>query len=461
MTNKLVLLAFCGGLLVASACNKAELSGDDPNNQCMGRQCQVNRSCPVSTGPTTLTGTVTIPAGTLPLYNAKVFIPSGSAPQDPVEGVSCDVCQADNPNEMVASTRTDYAGRFTLQNVPSGSDIPLVIQVGKWQRVVSISNIADCTTTELSIEQTRLPRNRSEGHIPKISVTTGERDAIECLLRRNKLGLEDTEFTNPDGPGRVNLYAGPGGAQQYKPELNSGQAFPKYQLDPIPSWWDDLHTLAKYDIVMLACEGSSERLDNKTMQARANLQSYLNMGGRVFATHWQYVWIQFGPMPLSSVASFKITSGAEQVDGIINTGFARGKALADWLILPNVWQDSAPLPPYGQIPIVNTGYATASLNPNLTQLWVDYSAGSPPAENPQYFSFNAPVGELPSNQCGQMVFSNMHVASSYGLPYADNDYSRDSVPFPDSCNAKTLTPKEKALIFMLFDLTNCLQRSAG
>ena len=79
----------------------------------------------------------------------------------------------------------------------------------------------------------RLPRNQTEGHIPKMALTTGGADALECLLR--KIGIEDSEFTPEASSGRVNFYAGGGGTAAYDAALNGGAAF-----TPVHPWWDDL-----------------------------------------------------------------------------------------------------------------------------------------------------------------------------------------------------------------------------
>jgi hypothetical protein len=95
---------------------------------CMG-DCQVRNDCPTDQGPTTITGTVTIPAGGLPVNNARVYIPKGALPPTPMTGVNCETCSAFP--DSVAGVTTLPDGKFTITGVPGGQKIPLVINVGK------------------------------------------------------------------------------------------------------------------------------------------------------------------------------------------------------------------------------------------------------------------------------------------------------------------------------------------
>jgi hypothetical protein len=437
---------------------------------CVG-SCTVNYSCPAAMGPTTITGTVTIPAGTLPLNNAQVYIPTGDTlPPPPTTGVTCDRCVS---MPSMFATTTDVNGHFSLTNVPSGQNIPLIVQVGKWRRVVTIPSITDCTSTALDATQTRLPRNQTEGNIPKIALSTGALDALECILRKDKLGLDDTEITNPDGTGRVNLYAGVTGTDRY--------ATGNVAFQTSNPWWDTAANWQKYDIVMLSCEGYPNAWDltKKSVQARQNMQTYLDLGGRVFASHWHNVWLAKAvalPAPsteplLSTVATFidpttgnsGYSNDTTTDEATINTSFAKGAALQAWLAANQGLDGNNKLPiNFTRVTLANTApkanpaaFAQNWLSLTKTNGALPTSLANPPS---QYFSFYAPLSAAPENQCGQMVFTDLHVA---GGPGGDKSAAGTQYAFPNGCTTKGLTPQEKALIFLLFDLTSCVTPVIG
>ena len=74
--------------------------------------------------------------------------------------------------------------------------------------------------------------------------------------------------------------------------------------------------------------------------------------------------------------------------------------------------------------------------------------------NTMYFSFDTPIGGTPSpgggapTYCGRAVFSDLHV---------DGDpITNDNPPPPGGCGDGALSPQEKVLEFMLFDLSSCV-----
>ena len=368
---------------------------------------------------TTISGTVVTPAMVSPdpLYNAVVYIPNTAvAPFTP--GVSCDRCGAATSGSPVVSAVTGPDGRFVLRDVPVGANIPLVIQLGRWRRQVTISNVASCVDNALPTTLTRLPRSRAEGDIPLMAMVTGNVDALECVLR--KIGIADSEFTTPAGGGRVQLYVANG--------ANAGRNTPAAS-----DLYNTPATLSRYDMVLFACEGAHIE---KPPAAQRNLVEYANAGGRVFTTHFSYTWL-YNVAPFSSVATWRTrqTNPGNPLTGIIDTSFPRGQAFAQWLTLVGA----------------ATGLNRISINDPRhdvdavvapTARWI-YS--STPA-TVQHLTFNTPVAAAPETQCGRVLFSDFHVSNG----------RTSGQTFPSECSGTTLTAQEKVLEFMLFDLASCV-----
>jgi hypothetical protein len=81
--------------------------------------------------------------------------------------------------------------------------------------------------------------------------------------------------------------------------------------------------------------------------------------------------------------------------------------------------------------------------------WIVPVPSKVPGET-QYFSFDTPLQAPPDQKCGRVVFSDLHVTG------AGNDYRGGSPITPGGCEIVDLSPQEKALEFMLFDLSACL-----
>src|SRR5205085_10988817 len=105
----------------------------------------------------------------------------------------CDRCGNVSGDPLV-STLTDPAGKFKLENVPIGKDIPVVVQIGKWRKQFVVPNVATCQDTKLDAANTHLPGKKSEGDMPQMAIASGDADPFECLLV--KMGIDTSEFTN-------------------------------------------------------------------------------------------------------------------------------------------------------------------------------------------------------------------------------------------------------------------------
>src|SRR5262249_19171318 len=99
------------------------------------------QSCPAGT-KTTISGTVYDPAGKVPLYNVIVYVPKTSPVERPQDKLTCDTCAGTVRPSGNAIALSDFNGAFLLeQNVPVGTDVPLVIQIGKWQREIHVPKV--------------------------------------------------------------------------------------------------------------------------------------------------------------------------------------------------------------------------------------------------------------------------------------------------------------------------------
>ncbi|HEY6461032.1 MAG TPA: hypothetical protein VIY73_12800 [Polyangiaceae bacterium] len=445
----------------------------DGSGGCKNLQCQVH-SCgggdgaappadggTVDAGPnTTISGTVYDPAGRNPLYNVVVYIPNaqgGKLDAIPI-GINANSCSCGAlfSGEPIAYAITDTAGKFTLTNVPDGANIPLVVQIGKWRKEITIPSVAQCANTDAG--KITLPKNLTDGafaSMPNIAISTGGADTLECLLTR--VGIDEAAFTgDPNGPG-IHVFHGSGG--------NSASGSPAAPT----SLWDSQADLMRYDIMMLSCEGSPTAGVSAT--TATYLAPYVNSGGRVFAEHYHYAFFTnyTGKNP-APYAEFPNVAGwtnlglagndspyTNDITGVIETTlpsgtpFPEGAALKSWLGNVGALNASGEI----VVPVANARDTALVSATNVATPWVQTDPSIKPAST-QYFSwdmpFDAGLDEAGAPQyCGRVVYSDMHVSGSAA------DYQGGSSVVPTGCDATAaLTPDEDAIEFILFDLSSCI-----
>jgi hypothetical protein len=404
-----------------------------------GSACGVNTNCP-NGGHTTISGTVYDPAGKNPLNNVVLFVPQDPSQLPAIHAGtnSCNTCQTPIGNYVTAAI-SDAKGHFTLKDVPTGSNIPVVAQTGKWRYLFHVAQTADCADTTVPNGTARLPRNHTEGDMPQMALLTGGLDNLGCFL--DGIGIAPSEFTAPKGGGRLDIYKGNAFVGS-APGVTGGTAGDCTGSScPL---WQSKGSLEGYDIVLLACEGS-EFPASKPQSALTAMHDWLDEGGKVFATHYHYYWFEDGPADFKGVANWGNTGIVDAAFGAgsytIDTSFAGGMTFDAWL---------------GNVGALNTdgtitlsGVASSIDTVNAPTLRWIYGGQ---VDTTKYLSFGTPVGGVASNggdstktYCGKAVLTDLHAGDA---PTGD---------VPGSCSGGALTAQEKALEFLFFDLAACVR----
>jgi hypothetical protein len=192
----------------------------------------------------------------------------------------------------------------------------------------------------------------------------------------------------------------------------------------------------------------------------------LNAGGRAFASHYHYSWFS-GPLNTvqayvapadwgTNLATWTANGGQGNgpIAGVIDTTlngstlpFAKGVALQQWLGLVGALGTNGVAATDLAIYQPRDNAQIAATN-TPSQPWITATPWT------LYFSFDTPVNAAAAAEggepayCGRAVFSDLHVAG--------NPTTMDTSPPAGGCDATDLSPQEKALEFMLFDLSSCV-----
>jgi hypothetical protein len=426
----------CGNLLQCGAtcpgsftCGGGGTPGVCGNSACTGL-CLQQVACGGGV-QTTIQGTVI--AGTPakygaadPVPNVVVYIPN-AALQAFTPGATCSQCGAEVTGSPLVETTTAFDGTFTLKNVPSnippGAKIPVVIQLGRWRRTF-MYDIPQCVTTPLG--NLVMPHNSGEGDIPLTAISTGSVDSIECVLL--KMGVDQAEFTNNTGGGRIQLYSGGGGSGA---GLAGG-------VNNEAALMGNGGTFMGYDQILFPCWGARY---TKTAAELANLVTYANGGGHFFATHYSYSWL-FQNSPFNTTAQWNVDHSSDNGPDPFSVQPAptnpEGTIFTDWLHLVG----AMPTPP-----TVEISFPRHDVNKVLLQStdWISGNDANDGSQMLVHYTFNTPVGQ--SNQCGHVIYSDFHVANAADGPGTN---------FPSECDATGLTAQEKILEYMIWDLASCV-----
>ena len=426
-----------------------------------------------------VTGTIYDPSGRNPIYDVAVYIPGTALtelPRGVLTGAQACSCSALYPSAAYASTSTGVDGSFTLQNVPVGAQ-NLVFQLGKWRRQVPINVV--CGTNSIPDRTLKFPSSISAGDtidsMADIAVSTGGADSLECMLLR--VGIDASEYVaGASMTGHVHVFSGGTGTE---PAMLTSPIVGFTEETPMPgapessvSLWSTQAQLMPYDVVLLSCEGGETWNANPPA-----LEAYLNAGGRVFASHYHYAWFSglllttqsytapldwgdnLGEWEKATMASSDTLIGGV-LDLTLNNGsgkpFSKGATMQAWLAKVGALGMNAAA---DELSIFSPRYNVVVTPSDIhSQPWLTADETSSQPGATMYFSFDTPLeAGAPSDAsapayCGRAVFSDLHVGSDPSI--------HDTSPPPGGCDHVDLSPQEKALEFMLFDLSSCVTDDA-
>jgi hypothetical protein len=271
-----------------------------------------------------------------------------------------------------------------------------------------------------------------------MAIASGSADPFQCLLL--KMGISTSEFTAPGGGGRVHYYVSNG--------MDTSPPAP-----PITALLDDAGTLMNYDVVLLPCEGSEQRRLPPNPEPQ-NLVQYTAAGGRLFTTHYGYSWLEFpenNPFPSTGVwvpsPGPRCDSYSTPLPVTVDQTFPKGASFAQWLVNVGSSTDA------GTLTLIESRHDLYYTDGGSQQWLYTNIPGCNPAAAVEHMTFNTPLNPPPlpdggaGNQCGRVVYSDFHVSAT----------AAGTGTFPGACIPGALTAQEKALLFMLLDVSSCVQ----
>ncbi|HJZ86437.1 MAG TPA: carboxypeptidase-like regulatory domain-containing protein [Polyangia bacterium] len=389
-----------------------------------GGSTSIPNNCPSGQALPTLSGIVYAPNGLDPIAGALVYVPMGP-PQPLPGGNQCDAC-ATVPGAWV-QTHSGPTGGFAFPEVPAGA-IQVVVEMGHFRRIVAVN--APCGgSVMLTAAESRLPRNATEGDIPKVAVATGAVDKMQDVL--SKIGLEEFD-----------LYQGKNPAPQ-------GNTYP--MLDALLM---DANRLATYQIVLINCRNSYEPL-LASGPATQNLERFVHAGGRLFVDDLSYEFVEwpfpqavdFEPdsagaqlssnMPQSPMDAAEIGSGgtttmpsppvsAQVTDDTLKMWLAQfpSTVAADGSIQIQGWLNN---------------WAVMHAVPATTKVWVQGMVSWNGGSGVRPLSVGLDYKGVDGTGCGRIVYNSYHTVPLMSSP---------SAPF---------IPQERILEYLFFQIATCIQ----
>ena len=393
---------------------------------------------------TTIGGTTYAPNGMDPLPGlvVAVFPNDHVFPAQPMS-VQCQTCVSGVPG-AIAFASAGANGVFSIAGagtpLNAGGMFTIAVYSGGFRRVVRNVSVPMCGNLMLTAAQTSLPgATMGDNLIPRI--------AVASAAAGTAAGDVNDKFAH------VLDVIGITGYTRFGPDKSMATRTPPMDLITL---FSTPATLAQYDVVIAPC-GSLGNFSVAATLAPAmvtNLRAWLGMGGRLYASDLSYeVIAQSDPTMINWAAGPSPHAMADPAD--VGQG---GTAAAPLTVMANV--DDAGLlawlrligtvaPGGTQIPVTDLKDPWAAIDSVPPANLVADSHGAihesilvsadvtwhtaPSAHHP--LTVQADVADAAGNYCGRAVFSSYHVQSS---------------------TTATLSPQERVLEYLFFQLSTCI-----
>ena len=203
------------------------------------------------------------------------------------------VCRAARSRRRAPTRRVTSCSRTCRRR----ANVPLVIQIGKWRRQIKIPNVAACEDHALDpVDDAAAEESRCEGDMPKIAISTGGADALECLAAQAR-HRSDARSRRRAGGGHIHMYTNP----WHRTTRPDGQRATVHDAAG-PAARAIVRRLARRCGRRRQPEAVRHRVPvvrRRSVSRRASrrprshaMKAYADLGGRVFLSHWHNIWIE-------------------------------------------------------------------------------------------------------------------------------------------------------------------------
>jgi len=187
-------------------------------------------------------------------------------------------------------------------------------------------------------------------------------------------------------------------------------------------------------VVIFACQGNTPSIPSAALD---RLVSYANQGGRVWAAHYGYTWLN--QTALSPVVTWNPDYYASMNStAVVDQSFPGGQILAQWL------QNRGASTTLGNLTLANSRSDVATVIAPA-QNWLNIHPYA--ADLPMLLTFNTPVdavGSPATSKVGRILYTDFH-------------FEPVSTVFPLECGSlSVISTNERVMEFMFLNLLNPL-----